>query len=380
MKEDAGKWLSQVKDAEGRAGVEAFLNGESGVEPTALVFFAEGYSNYLTGMAADPAKFKAYVKKVCNAEFSASEGVEIAAAGGNAVALKGNQFWISLSRGSIEAKDINHFVTLSESQSFLANSYSSELTVIGKDVQGWGDIAGLMNTGGVDFRQRAMLQMVMQTIFEDAADFCFSLEFSKGELAAAAQVLNSKGKPAKYILPAQKIDEKTLQGIGGKADMLAALSIPGKLVEKLRKDLGDKVPYLDALSALDGTAGVATGADGRDVKGVLTTKGDGNGQLLSLLSMMDLTATSEGRLVKIAKGNVTGRGDVSAMASDLKGSLLGVCSYTEAFGSASAKAAAFPYFCFRMAEQGGGVECSFKVRTSEPDVNSFITLLKAGAD
>lgn len=374
--EDARKWLASIKKESDRAASEAMLNGESGIEPSALVVFMVGYKQYFTGIVADPAKFKVWAEKQEKSKFVTTDGVELC---GN-TALKGNQFWVNLGSGAVSAEDVNHYVTLSEEQSFLSNKSAPVLSVINDDIEGWGNIAGLLNTGGMGFQERAMFQVAMQTVYEDAADFTFGVRFNKGSMEFKGSLLNSKGKPAKFALPSGKVDVKTVESIGGSAAAVVALSVPGKLIEKLRKEASSKSAsvfsvYLNALSSLDGTVAFAVSPDARGISGVLTTNGNSSGDLMALLRDFGMEVTLDGKMIKVNRGAVSGDAPVAEMAGGLKGSLGGVVICPSPQAGDRGVAEVVKRVNFTLMPENGSVGPVLEVVTTQPEVNSFLTLL-----
>lgn len=318
-----------------------FFNGESGVDPSVAILFRVGYNTYITGQADDPSKFKASVEKEFGSKFSTEEGIDIA---GN-VAVADNRFWVCMDQSTIDARDIRHFITLDKTQSFLSNPYADHLCKIESDVEGWGNIGGLLNTANVDFQQRATLQVALQTLFEDPSSVTLSLDFLNGKAEFKASVINSKGNPAKYLLPTAKVDMNAISSIGGTADAVAALAIPHKLIEMMQKDAGAKGPsvlgvYLQALSSLDGTTAVAFGADASALRGVVMTDGKNTQQLATFLNGMGVQTTVDGKMLRLTRGNLTGQSQVADIAAPLKGSVGGISTSvpTELGGGMAAKA------------------------------------------
>ena len=296
---------------------------DTGIDPTVLVLFREGYYNYLTGVAADPESFKKYYAAKTGAQFVATDGIQTS---GN-IALSDNRFWINLDRSDIDLNEIKHFVTISKSQSFLQNGASEAMVSFTDDAVCWGNISGLLNTTNLDFQKRAVAQVVVQTLFEDPDAVTARFNVEKDKVSVKANVLNSKGNLAKYLLPTEKLDITSISSIGGTADALLAIAVPKKLVEKLESETKSKSisvlgVYLSQLGALDGTVAIASSGD--NLKGVVTTTGKNISTLSSFLSTFGLTSVIDGNLLKVSKGEVTGKGDVAQMALEFKGAVAGI--------------------------------------------------------
>lgn len=318
----------QIKDEKVKNFVSTLVGGESGIDASVIVLFREGYNTFLTGIAADPAKFKATIEKHAGSKFTAKDGIDIAAN----VAVADNRFWVNMTGNSVDAGDIRHFKSLSSSQSFLQNSYAQNLTSIVKDVECWGNLNGLLNTAGLDFQTKATYQVALQTIFEDPSAFTLSINADKGEVSAQAFVLNSKGKNAKYLLPSDKLDVTAISSIGGTADMLMAIDVPGKLIEKLKKETESKAPsifgvYLQQLGCVDGTFAIAypTTSDKGDFKGIISTSGKDVSALTSFLSSaIDAKTVINGNQIDFSKGQISGSTSVAEMANSFKGAIAGL--------------------------------------------------------
>lgn len=367
----------QIKDEKVKNFVSTLVSGESGIDASVLVLFREGYNTFLTGVVADPSKFKAAVEKHCNAQFSSKDGIEIA----RNFALADNRFWLNTTSTGIDTSDVRHFKSLSASQSFLQNPYADNLTSIVKDVECWGNLNGLLNTSGLDFQSKATFQLALQTIFEDPSAFTLSLNADKGEITAQAFVLNSKGKNAKYLLPSDKLDIKTIASIGGTADMMVAIDVPGKLIEKLKKDTDSKSPsllgiYLQQLGSLDGTLAVAS-SDGKgtdDFKGVISTNGKDVSALTSFLnSSFDAQTVINGNQIDFSKGSVSGSTNVAEMAEAFKGAMAGVVVNNP---KTSAGSNPFDRLSLMLVGDGNSIRFEMKASNLQKKENAVLLLLE----
>lgn len=375
--EEITSLVASFKKPTDKAIAEAFFNGKSGIDPSVALIFAEGYYKYVTGIAADPDKFKQTVSSITKQQFAVKDDIDICAN----VALKGNQFWVNLDANSIDPREAKHFATLSKEQSFLSNAASERLSTFESDIVGWANIAGALNSSSVDFQQRAMLQVALQTIFDDAADATFNLTFNKGEMSGSMGILNSKGKPAKFLLASQTLDMKTMESIGGNADILFAMGIPHKLIEQLQKDTQSKSAsllgiYLQALGAINGTVAIASDTDGNALKGTVTTNGQSTGQLTSFLDGLGLTVKLDGNMLQVSKGQLTGTTPVTELAADLKGAVAGLAAVNPKPGATTRFEGQLKSFALTLKPASSSIELNFNAKSTQPDQNFLLTILR----
>lgn len=369
--------VNGIKDNTMRSLLSDFINGKGGIEPTVGVVFTVGYYTYFSGIVSDPSAFKASVEKATGAKFSVQDDVDICAN----TALKDNRFWVNVGSSQIDARDAKHFATLSEEQSFLSNSASENLCKIEKDVEGWGNLSGLLNTANFSFQEKASVQVALQTLFEDPTNFCFTVNFEKGQMLAEGKLLNSKGKTAKYLFPTAAIDLKTVEGLGGTADAVIAASIPGKLIKKLEEDTKSKQPsmlgvILPSLSSVDGTVAVAFDSAG-SCRGVIITTGENTGSLTNLLGTMGVTSTINGKEVNFKKGEVTGPQNVTEMSKFFKGAVIGVASGVPRNAPGDTKNT-FESGALVLLPDGDGLAFRITLLGTQKDVNFIVPLLKQG--
>lgn len=365
--------ISKITDPQSKKIVSALVSGESGINPSVMVIFREGYNTYLTGSVYDTAKLKKWVETNSGEKFTSSKGIDICAN----TAIADNRFWINLLGNSIDVNDIRHFNTLAENQSFLQNSYAEKLASITKDIEGWGNISGLMNTGDIDISQRMAIQLAVQAIFEDPSAITFSVNSTKGSIEAEAGVVNSKGKGAKFLLPSDKLDTNAIAAMGGTADMISAISLPGKLIENLQKNSDSKTgsmfgAMLQQFSCVDGTAAAAV-SDSNTVKGFITTNGKDTSGLTSILSSGGLTVSMKGNQIDFSRGTVSGTKSVSEMAPELNGAIAGVV--VAKIDNAEA-AKIFKSGSILLVTESGSLIVRVKAIGTNPDVNPIITALK----
>lgn len=355
----------------------AFYNGESGIDPSVALVFAEGYYTYVTGLVSDPAKFRKIVEENYSAKFEQHDGVETA----SCVALADNRFWINMNQGSVDPQAIKHFLSLGEDQSFLANSYADNLVKIEKDIMGWGSIAGVLNTANVGFQERATFQVALQMLFEDVTNFTFDVDFDKGEAETSVSLINSKGKMAKYLFPTEKLDLETIKKVKGSAAFLLAFSAPAKLVEQIKEDASQKGPsmlgvFIQAFSPVDGTIAWAASEDGDSMSGVVATTGENTADLSSLLSETGATVNKDGKYLLFSKGAMTGADNVADMADDLKGAMAGMVVGNSIF-SKPGRDLGINRVVIRFVPEHSGVEMKINVIGKDKNKNILLSILES---
>lgn len=365
-------------DAKNRRLTEAILNGRSGIDPSVAVIFRVGYYTYFSGIAADPAALRKTAETDLGLSFSATDGVET---GGN-IAISGNRFWINLGQRSIDPKEVRHFMSLDKSGSFASNPCAGSLSKFSKDIEGWGSIAGLLNTSSIPFEQRAVIQVALQTLYEDPTAVTFNVDFGKGKTEITAETLNSKNSLARYQLPVSTIDTKTIEAIGGTADAVAAISIPAKMIEQLKKDASAKGPsvfavYLDALSSIDGTTAVAFGQDAGDLRGIISTSGQNTAALTSFLGDAGLDVRIDGKSLRISKGDLKGQSDVAGFAAYFKNAVAGVATAVPK-GKPAGLAGLAASGALTLHSKGNSIGLRVILQSDNPDENFLVTLINAG--
>lgn len=362
--------VENIKNSETKTAVKTLFSGDSGIDPAVTALFQVGYYKYLTGFLADPSKFKSFVEKNVSTSFNSENDVEVA----SNVAVKGNRYWINLGQTAIDVMEVKHFASLDKAQSFLSNKYSERMTTIEKDIEGWGNLMGILKTANLSFQDQATIQVAIQTIFEDPASIGFAIEVKDNKLAAEAYPLNSKGNYAKYRLPDEKVDIKTIESIVGNAQGLLAIAIPKKLIEKLSDDASSKSPsvlgiYLKQLSGLDGTAAVAISGEG--MRGVLTTNGQEISGLQQILGS-DVAITKEGNLLRLSRGTMNGGVEVAKLAEYMKGAIAGVSTAIEPGKPFTSGGVA----SVTLRKSGDGLQIRVDAVSNDKKENMLVTLLK----
>lgn len=306
------------------------LSDSTGITHGSNVFFTDAYATYMTGLLDDTDVFKKWIEKSTGEPFADNEGVQ---SSGN-VAYKGTQYWVCVSRpGAIDQRAVASYSSLGEAQSFLSNVVAKKMEDPEHDILYWGDINAMIKQFvGQGFTQVAGARIAVGMLFEDAAYTTGSLDCEKGALESEGMVLNSKGNPAKYLLPDQKIDIATVESMGGEGQLLFAMGYPAKLTEKLQQlsgSLGGALPasMTDMLKPLDGTLAVCVNdfATGK-ISGVITTDGKPATALSDFVTKYGTGVRQDGKLLYFGTDNASIKGpiDVKGAAPELKGSCLGM--------------------------------------------------------
>lgn len=358
------------------------LDGEGGVEPKAAVVFYDANRVYLTFALYDVNKFIEFVETNNGAKFTeASLGVKV---NGN-VAVKGAQAWVNIgSNRSVDADAISAYASLGSSQSFLVTPNGEKLLTEEDDIRGWAMINTFVNEM-MSRSDRSMFTLGLGFLFEDAESVRFKVDFDKGEIESEAVVLNDKGKPAKYLLPTEKVDVSTLKTLGENCEAMMAFTVNSKLIKKFDQILsafgGSFFGNLNYMfKNVDGTIGFISGSNNMEaVSGVVTTKGDVSKELKDLISNQIAPVSQDGKYLRFSKGNVTGSLNVSECADELKGSCLGIVSDASGLNSVGYNENAvsgFKNLVLKFKPESGGLEIELEIKTSDPKENALLTLLK----
>lgn len=369
---DFEKAIGQIANAPLREFMEVFTTGESGVDASIGILFCEGYNVFFTGIASDPGNLKTIYEKGGNPAFVKEKGIEIS----GRMAIAGNQFWLCLTK-NIDIDDVRHFTTIDRTQSFLENENSERLLTISKDIEGWGNISGMMNVADLGFEERAKLQIALQILFDDPSSVIFSLESDKGEFEIEARVLNSKNKTAKYLLPTDKVDVETVKVLGCDADMLYALAVPQQMIAKLKKDTSSKGisllgAYLEPLGCLDGTLAVA----GSPLEGkmILTTTGQNTAGLIDMAqSIAGIEFKKDGKLLVSQSGSPRGALSAEKEASEFKNAMGGFIMKNNGI---SWLPRAIDTFSVMLYSEDGGIEVKAEAKTADEKKNAMLSLLE----
>lgn len=382
--EEMKKAIASISDPKTRNAVSMVFAGGSGIEPQSIVFFTDSYNTYLMAMVADTGKFRQYVEKQSGEKFQKQGDVETC----GSVALCGSRAWVNVSSGNtINAQAIANYAKLSRSNSFLGGEHADKLAHTPDDVSVWSDINTLASMRGMSVGDKATMRMVLATLFDDASFSTFSVNFEDGKIVTSGTVLNTKGKTAKYLLPSGKVDVKTMESLGDKADVLFAMDLSKDLVKKiegLAASFGGGLPdaYMQVVRPVDGTVAfsMTAAADGRyGCNAVVTTDGKPTPELLNLAGSLG-QVKNEGKYVRMSGGEAAQGGvmTVADMAKKLKGSALGVVLSGKMVSESPVKVndADIKSMTLMLRPSDGGMEMVCDIEGNNPKENALITLLK----
>ena len=363
-----------------------FFNGESGISPESSVIFFDSNRMFFTMALADAGKFCSYVANSNGQPFiDEGNGVKV---NGN-IAVKGSQTWICLSSGKrIDADAIVGYSSLKSSQSFISSEMAEKFVEPNSDIVGWGHLKVILDS----FMSRSnvsIMNLAAGFLFDDASDIFFSVDFKSGEMKATAMLLNEKGKPAKYLLQAEKIDTKAIETLGENCDALLALTLTPKMVKKLEKagsalggnlfgDLGE------LLNNIDGTIAVASSSFETQVTpnftGLITTKGEVSLQLKDLISPFVGSLREDGKYLRFSQGTLSGPLPVKECVNQLKGSCFGLVADLNGLdfnGLGGQNANFFNSLAFTLSPESGSLELKLVLKAIDKKENILVTILRA---
>lgn len=320
--------------------IEDLYNGKAGVKSGCLVYF-EGSHSYITGLIEDAKTFRAYVEKFSNAPFTTEGDFTVS---GN-IAFNDKQFWAQTT-GSIDSNELVSLTRLTETQSFLSTKYAEKMLELDDDVVMLMSFQRAMQMSGGGGME---MNILSSALFDDARYVAVSLDVTSEKnkpLGAEieGEVLNSKFKPAKFLLPTATISVEDIKKLDGRGGMIFAMAINPKMVDKIAKmasSFGGSLPknMLDMLKCLDGT--MALSSDMTNSRGFIHTKKGESEKLAKYLTELfpsgrslaaiggnseQITFTPEGNEVKIAQGILPTGVEVTKVAHEFKGAMVGLLS------------------------------------------------------
>lgn len=372
-------WLDKAASTGSKKGEIAniLLNGESGIDPVSAIYFKDSYNDYLTVALANTNKFKEFIEKENSASFeNAGNDVEVC---GN-VAIKGAQAWIA--QGTvIDPKAVANFSVLESGQSFMAKDFSDKLADMTSDIVGWGEINKLV-ANQLGFSERSTMRMALGMMFDDAQSVFFSIDMLKGEGKASVSVLDQNGKPAKYLLPSDKLDAETIKKTGETANMTIALVMTKDLVKKIGNMLssfgGSQMEKATkAMEAIDGTVAVSFGdLDNFDksMRGVVTTNGKAGLDLMQMISGI-APIEKDDKFVIFNQGNVNGGLEVASNADMLKNAAMGIVLNLQSptIGGPSFD---LKTLVIKMVPKGGSLDCEVVVKAADENRNVMLPIIE----
>ena len=358
--------------------VKMLFNGDSGIDPLGAVAFFDANKGFVTCMLADVNKFKAFVEKESGSVFEdKGKGVQIC---GN-IAMKGPQAWLCFTSYTIDDPGlIDSYANMPEGSSYIQNPFSKEIATMTNDITGWVQLRTLLGQT-VSFQDIAIVNMVSSVLFEDPVSIKFTVNFLKGRMNITASMLNDKGKPAKYLLPAEKIDVSTVEKVGESTDLLVAMTITPKLIESISR-LGKAVAgnlyesMKEGLDHIDGTVAVAFSNPeemSQNISGIVTTDGQTPLTLLQIISGI-APYRKDGKFILFSKGTMQGNLDVKEGAALLKGSAIGIVGSLETFRYTPVPS--LKSLSVSLIPEGGSLHCNLVITSVNKDENILLSIIK----
>ncbi len=315
---------SQAVKPEDKQHLKDICNGETGISISSVVFFSSARS-YVTGLLNDPEKFLAYLQKETGTQVKEENGGKVI----GKVAVIGNQFWVCTT-GTPDVEQLKYYQQLNEKQSY-ASADAAELLLEEKKVVTYvadvsRSLAFVPNAG--------YAKMVSSLIFDDMAYVAGSADIQKNSILGYASVLNSDMKPAKLLIPVEKIDASLLKKFDNGGDIYFAAGISKKLVKKI-SDLASTVMGSNSeiaasvLNAVDGTVAIRANSGLSGYEALVQTSGKNVNELSSVLqSLFGLVVTRDGDILTAVYGQKDFSGNITPeqAADKLKGAWVGVVS------------------------------------------------------
>lgn len=372
-----GKEIQEILDKNGTEFVSVYKEG-NGVDPSGLIVFQDAYASYSTFHLADVAAFKKSVEEREGGSFIEVDGVST----NGRYAVCGVQAWILNGPDShIDAKAVKSYSELVESQSFLSNPVSARFSEMKHDVEMWGLISQMSRlpiSGGNELA----LNMATGMMFDNLACATATIDFEKGKVVGEMELLNGKGKPAKYLLPDDKVDVETIKAAGESGDMVIAFALPkslGKKIEKLAEPFNNPMinSQVSAVKEIDGTVAIdmsesGTGQTAANV--VVTPSKDASSVLLNTLSNFGTVKKEEKYVrVTIGDGAVAGAIDMTDAADFLKGSTMGLFADSKIFGNQKY----FKTIGIALVPSGDSVKVRLVVKGNDDSSNILLSVVKA---
>ena len=184
------------------------------------------------------------------------------------MAIRDNQVWAQIpmhgSQDQIDVRALEDLYQLKGENRFVKeyDDIASEMLASDGLVSLYVNINGVMSLGDISPDQRAMLNMALGTVYDDARSVLITSRLNNDGLSAETRVLNSKQKNAKYLLPTATIKEGELSKVNCNAPLVGAIAIPNELMKKVTALIAQmqggsinasEQPIVDLLNSLGGT-------------------------------------------------------------------------------------------------------------------------------
>lgn len=268
--------------------IAEIMQGKAGIDLNRVALFRSGTDFYCMGRVEDKDALAAFARKNAGKDFTDKDGVKIC----GSLAVSGDYFWIT-ANDAISPTTIKDFNSLDKKKSWLANDFASTLAESEAGIEIVADaqeaIGYLLPDGGME---GAALGMALSVVLADINYMAFSASFPKGTVEVKITPLDSRFRPAEYLLPAGKVDASAIAKAGLGGDAVVAVDLPAALMKQLQGILGmignaaGGTDFSGPLSAADGTFALAL-SQGADPALMLRVaepaKGDAAAKALSAL-------------------------------------------------------------------------------------------------
>ena len=223
-----------------------------------------------------------------------------------------------------------------------------------------------------------MARMAIEAVFADAQSLNFTADFDKGEFETELSVLNSKGKPAKFLYPLEKINTKTIADANVSGSLVVAAAISKKAIAKFQKDAGENSvsmmkEYARLIGCLDGTCVIVADEKG-SVSGRISTTGENTLGLQQMLNSFGFSTNVDGKTLLLSKGTPAGSLSSADAAPLFKNAAAGVVMDGNAMGSGAVK---LKSFSIMLVPDDGSVKVEVKTISSDSGQNFLMTLLES---
>lgn len=298
LPELAGGKKSGLKDA-----LKEIHDLSEGIDASAFVGFVQKGQFYGIFKVRDLAALKASIDEHAKGPWEKFGKIEYKK--GYYLTDNGEYLWIA---EHVNFEVFEDWQILSEVGSFLGNEYAAKMAASTDAVNLWASLDGLYSK--MSFSEQAQARLMVGMLFEQPKYFVGHANFDKKSVNMEMYLTTSDYKPAKCVIDVAKIDPAVVSGLGGNANVIAAVNISQNLVGQIKdlgKSMGSALPgeVMSLISPLDGTmAGAFGNLDNPEAgyKAVVTTNGQEDAALAQFLGTMG-NVTIKGKSLGVSKGN-----------------------------------------------------------------------------
>ncbi|MBO5444925.1 MAG: DUF4836 family protein [Muribaculaceae bacterium] len=330
LSKELQKYLDESKSikAEDRQTIKDLCDGKTGISITSIVYFSAARS-YITGLLNDPDKFISYLSERNPADSTSTANPVVEENGAKIIGeatVIGHQFWICMT-GRPDSEQIKYYSKLNERQSFTSTKAAPVLLDAEKGVAYVADVNRAMGS----IPEAASMKMGASLMFEDLAYLSGDADIEKKSVKATAMALDSDMKPAKLLLPTEKIDTELIKSFAGNADFYFAIGLDDKLMDKIGSIAGSMMgnsasQAMKPLEQIDGTLAVVSDSRMKNIEAKIQTTGKDFAELSTVIqNLFGMSVTRAGNIItaRSSEEAVTGKIYSSDAAGRLKGAWIG---------------------------------------------------------